>query len=66
MEATIDCPNCHQGTTATIPEDECLYFFECPRCNVTMKPLAGDCCVFCDRKRLHSSLKTIILKSLTP
>jgi hypothetical protein len=47
MEAIIDCPNCHQGTTATIPEVACLYFFKCPRCNVTMKPLAGDCCVFC-------------------
>src|ERR1017187_5142904 len=30
-----------------MPVDACLYFYECTRCAVLLKPKAGDCCIFC-------------------
>jgi len=30
-----------------MPEDACLWFFECPGCGVLLRPKPGDCCVFC-------------------
>ncbi len=47
LESTLTCPACGQRTTQTMPEDACLYFFECPGCRRLLKPKAGDCCVFC-------------------
>ena len=47
LQSTITCPAC--GTTAqeTMPTDACMYFYECAGCRQLLKPLAGDCCVFC-------------------
>jgi len=30
-----------------MPENACQYFYTCTSCGVTLKPLQGDCCVFC-------------------
>ena len=30
-----------------MPTDACIYFYECKGCGTLLKPLAGDCCVFC-------------------
>jgi hypothetical protein len=30
-----------------MPEDACLYFYECEGCGARLTPKAGDCCVFC-------------------
>jgi hypothetical protein len=30
-----------------MPTDACVHFYECKNCGVLLKPLAGDCCVFC-------------------
>lgn len=30
-----------------MPTDACRYFYDCVGCGVTLKPLPGDCCVFC-------------------
>jgi hypothetical protein len=30
-----------------MPTDACQYFYDCPACGAVLKPLAGDCCVFC-------------------
>lgn len=27
--------------------DACQFFYECEGCGAILKPLAGDCCVFC-------------------
>ncbi|MDP2150278.1 MAG: GDCCVxC domain-containing (seleno)protein [Parvibaculum sp.] len=43
----ISCPNCGTRKIETIPEDACLFFHECDNCKLMMKPLPGDCCVFC-------------------
>jgi len=30
-----------------MPEDSCLFFYSCENCGTKLKPLPGDCCVFC-------------------
>jgi hypothetical protein len=47
LRATIRCPSCGQASEATMPEDACVYFLECPACKTIVRPKAGDCCVFC-------------------
>lgn len=43
----ITCPKCGAATAEPMPEDSCLYFFECPSCHALLRPKPGDCCVFC-------------------
>ncbi|MBD3820340.1 MAG: hypothetical protein IE910_14975, partial [Brevundimonas sp.] len=33
--------------TETMPTDACIWFYDCLGCGVKLKPLPGDCCVFC-------------------
>ncbi len=47
LESTITCPKCGARTTETMPQDACVVRFECPSCGEILKPLDGDCCVFC-------------------
>ncbi len=30
-----------------MPTDACQFFYECKGCGVLLKPLPGDCCVYC-------------------
>jgi hypothetical protein len=30
-----------------MPIDACQYYYDCRHCGAVLKPLAGDCCVFC-------------------
>ena len=30
-----------------MPTDACKIFYDCEGCGTRLKPLAGDCCVFC-------------------
>lgn len=30
-----------------MPTDACQYFYDCTLCGAVLKPLKGDCCVFC-------------------
>jgi hypothetical protein len=30
-----------------MPTDACQFFYLCKGCGERLKPLAGDCCVFC-------------------
>jgi hypothetical protein len=30
-----------------MPTDACVYFWDCPVCKAVVKPLPGNCCVFC-------------------
>jgi len=46
-EATITCPKCGYAKVETMPSDACQYFYLCEGCSVLLKPLPGDCCVFC-------------------
>ncbi len=45
--ATITCPECDVQTREDMPTDACLFFYNCPGCGGLLRPLAGDCCVFC-------------------
>jgi hypothetical protein len=46
-EATITCPECRFANRETMPENACLHFYTCTSCGTTLRPLEGDCCVFC-------------------
>ncbi|MDP9046577.1 MAG: hypothetical protein M3N14_00465 [Bacteroidota bacterium] len=47
LNSTITCPVCGFNKTEAMPENSCLYFYECEQCKTILKPKAGDCCVFC-------------------
>ena len=47
LESAITCPNCGNKKTETMPTNACQYFYECESCHKLLKPLAGDCCVYC-------------------
>jgi len=47
LESTITCPICKHKKTETMPTDACQWFYECAECKTLLKPLKGDCCVFC-------------------
>ena len=46
-DSTITCPHCGFSKTETMPTDACQWFYECTHCHEVLKPLAGDCCVYC-------------------
>ncbi|MBA3828516.1 MAG: hypothetical protein H0X33_06230 [Taibaiella sp.] len=47
LQSVITCPACGHKKTEQMPVDACTYFYECEQCKARLKPLPGDCCVFC-------------------
>jgi hypothetical protein len=47
LHSTITCPNCGAAALEEMPQDACVYFYECKSCHDLLKPAPGDCCVFC-------------------
>ncbi len=47
LTSIVTCPKCGSATTARMPKDACVYFWECPACGVVIRPNDGDCCVYC-------------------
>ncbi|WP_372882873.1 GDCCVxC domain-containing (seleno)protein [Psychromonas sp.] len=47
LESTITCPECGHQKSELMPTDYCQWFYECESCHYVLKPLPGDCCVFC-------------------
>lgn len=47
LESTITCPECGHKKNEIMPTDACQYFYECENCHSLLKPITGDCCVFC-------------------
>ncbi|MEH6813957.1 MAG: GDCCVxC domain-containing (seleno)protein [Motiliproteus sp.] len=47
LESVLTCPTCGHTKTEIMPTDACQWFYECQGCGCLLKPLAGDCCVFC-------------------
>ena len=45
--STITCPKCGGQDKQEMPTDACQFFHDCAACGARLKPLAGDCCVFC-------------------
>lgn len=47
LSSTITCPICGHQAAETMPADACVFFYICKGCGARLKPLEGDCCVFC-------------------
>jgi hypothetical protein len=47
VEAILFCPECGHRARARMPTDACQFFYRCDDCGTLLKPLKGDCCVFC-------------------
>ncbi|MGO9768420.1 MAG: GDCCVxC domain-containing (seleno)protein [Roseiarcus sp.] len=47
LESTLTCPKCGYQAVEIMPTDACRVFYECKGCGAVLKPLPGDCCVFC-------------------
>lgn len=47
LQSTVTCPKCGHRALEAMPTDACQYLYSCAACGHEMKPLAGDCCVFC-------------------
>jgi len=45
--STITCPECGHKKEETMPTDACQFFYECKNCKKVLRPLDGDCCVYC-------------------
>ncbi len=47
LQSTLTCPQCGHATLEEMPTDSCRFFHECANCHSVLRPLPGDCCVFC-------------------
>ncbi len=47
LQSLLSCPVCGHVKEETMPTDACQWFYECQQCKTLLRPLAGDCCVFC-------------------
>jgi len=47
LKSTLTCPKCGHQSVETMPTNACQFFYDCKGCGERLKPLAGDCCVFC-------------------
>lgn len=45
--SVITCPFCGFRKEEEMPVNACMHFYKCTSCGKTIKPKAGDCCVFC-------------------
>jgi hypothetical protein len=45
--STITRPRCGTQKTEEMELDACRYFYVCDSCTAPLRPLSGDCCVFC-------------------
>jgi epoxyqueuosine reductase QueG len=47
MQATITCPESKAAKREVMPENACQHFHTYGGCGATLRPLEGNCCVFC-------------------
>lgn len=47
LESKITCPECGFSKVETMPTKACQWYYECEECKALLKPLKGDCCVYC-------------------
>jgi len=47
LTSVLTCPHCGHARREVVPTDHCLFFYVCERCQATLTPHPGDCCVFC-------------------
>lgn len=47
LRSTLTCPKCHHQKEEQMPITACQFLYKCVSCNQLLRPLPGDCCVFC-------------------
>ncbi len=47
LVSTIKCPHCGGERQEQMPTDACQFLYDCTHCGEVLRPLSGDCCVFC-------------------
>ena len=47
LSSTLTCPQCGHEQVEEMPTDACQWFYDCANCAAVLKPLPGDCCVYC-------------------
>jgi predicted ferric reductase len=47
LNSKITCPKCGYQKDETMPTDACQFFYQCEQCQTVLRPLKGDCCVYC-------------------
>jgi len=47
LVSTIECPACGHREIETMHEGVYQYFYKCKECARVVKPMKGECCVFC-------------------
>ena len=47
LKSTITCPKCGHKKSEMMPTNACEFFYECENCKTRLRPLEGDCCVYC-------------------
>ncbi len=47
LQSSITCPKCGHSKSETMPTETCQFFYECESCKTVLKPMQGDCCVYC-------------------
>ena len=47
LRSVIKCPACGHEETESMPTDACQFFYDCKGCSEILRPLPGDCCVYC-------------------
>ena len=45
--SVLTCPHCQHRATETMPTNACQFFYNCAGFGKRLKPLLGDCCMFC-------------------
>lgn len=45
--STLTCPECGHAEKEEMPTEACQFFYDCKSCGALLRPLEGDCCVFC-------------------
>jgi len=45
--STLTCPHCGYHATERMPPNACAIVYFCKGCGAELRPLPGDCCVFC-------------------
>ena len=47
LQSVITCPHCGFSGEEFMPEDACVWFWECPECKELLRPKQEYCCVYC-------------------
>lgn len=47
VSSVLTCPVCAARTEELMPTNACQFFYECRQCGSVLRPLSGDCCVYC-------------------